>query len=1859
MVGMFLLGLWLAKRGVLARPERHLSLIRTATWAGLGMGLLFSELYVEAVAAPADALGAFGRLAQVGTRTVGAVAFVVFYTGIVLLMMRQERWRRSLSPLGAVGRTSLSNYLMQSVVFTTVFYGYGLGLYGQVGSLFNVGVAVLFYGLQVRLSEWWLERHRYGPAEWVWRVLAYGRWLPLRRGPGATFWSRVRRRLKQADRRMVYGVVVLLLLGGLAALIWRAGSQGVAVVLDPSEIRARPQETPAPVSAATARVETAVATPAVQPVAYEPESVAALGDLYALASAFDAQAALAEVETLTSAPYLGRYPGSFGGQAAGEHIAARFAEYGLQPAGPEGSYFQRFPIEYVSLQGVPSLVVDGPGGSWRRGYRSYEHFSPIARQYAGEGVASGRVMWADDCSRQDLSSVPVVGKVVLCRDGAVLEAGRHALEYGAAGLLLLADPANRPPDFGTTYGEAWVPEPLPVFRVYPSLVADLLAGSEITLAELSTAFAPLPLETTVHMALDTGGAEGCAATGCVGRNVLGVIPGRDPGHASEVIILGAHYDHLGESPDGTTWVGANDNASGVAVLLEIARTWHEQGYVPRRTVLFAAWDAEEMGLIGSRYFVSHPQYPLQEIVAMVQLDMVGAGGEVLRIDGSQGLGERLAAAADAVDVETSFSQEGRSDHVPFWEAGIPASLLIWSVEEGAAPTYHRPVDRADTLDEAKLEAVGLVTGIGVLGLTDGELAIADLLAAREAAFEVGDLEAFLDTSAPGQWEGDRHWYADLLAVEPLEVEMAARDVRVRGRSASAMVQIEARYRESNAEQESVLRGGMPTRFTYKEGGWFWAGPDLERAAGDGGQAFTVLHPPGQTDGTVGLAQRAAERYQRVTSLMGLPALSDAVLQLMPSLEALRVATAMSQPFSPSGWVSSGTIRLQYSPSISSSTQLDDALVQLSLAEAGVNKGAAPWLWEGLPIAVRSVLRGDAGIELWQVQASLGEEGAAEDVAASWAAVETLRQEIGWEGIGRLVLDLGQACRIEGCGGGEALDKVLLEQLQMDRQAFAAFWRASWRDRLGAMQAGVDAALAARSEAVLVGDKDAFLRTVYEGVPYLVVEEGLWFDDAMRYPPQSYGLTAQLVKAEEDGTLVAEVTVRYRGSEDGVPEGVVTLLTRFVPVGDGYRWAGARFEAMEGQGVRVLYPSGRAEIAAAYLRQIEETGAQVAEALGVVPPNPLLVKLYDDADAFRCSIGPVTGGSRGLVAWTDRGASIKFLLGRSETEQEIHPSANVQIARHMLREMGVSAAWLIEGASVYLTEQIDGSEIGRQLAGGLESIQLEARNGRVHDLAAMSLGGKEGQESLDLAQVYAWDAIRYLVHTYGHDSLLSLLKAQARGDLGVAVEAVLGQTLGRFEQEWTVSLARGHARPEWVDIAAAFDVDQASAHIGYLAGDALAGRQPGSAGAALAAEYVARSFAELGLAPIWTGEGGDGYVQRFPISYTALSETPILELVDDEGRMLRALSYRADFVMPQLVSLGGGDVEGELVWINDATYEGLRLDGKIVLRTPSLSLEQEAAVARDHGAAGLIVVGKIGGQKRPWAKHALPVAAPVSGTLPVLELTRAGFDWVLEEAGYRDADFHGGPRALPLGTRARMSIRLDALEQREAVNVLGLLPGSDPQIADEVILLSAHYDHVGDDPEGWACPPGVSAWDERRNSLCTPVPASRYPGANDNASGVAVMLEIARLWQAAGYRPSRSVLFAAWGAQDSGQRGMVYYAEHPALPFEEIYGALHLEAVGGGEGYYLGAQGTRGNDGLLRAALQAAEDEMDGRLTIASPPKRDDPAALLRQAEIPTLWLTWRDASEENWPAQYADPVEPYRLGVTGQMVSLGLMILAR
>ncbi|MFQ5434649.1 MAG: M28 family metallopeptidase [Anaerolineae bacterium] len=168
----------------------------------------------------------------------------------------------------------------------------------------------------------------------------------------------------------------------------------------------------------------------------------------------------------------------------------------------------------------------------------------------------------------------------------------------------------------------------------------------------------------------------------------------------------------------------------------------------------------------------------------------------------------------------------------------------------------------------------------------------------------------------------------------------------------------------------------------------------------------------------------------------------------------------------------------------------------------------------------------------------------------------------------------------------------------------------------------------------------------------------------------------------------------------------------------------------------------------------------------------------------------------------------------------------------------------------------------------------------------------------------------------------------------------------------------------------------------------------------------------------------------------------------------------------------------------------------------------------------------------------------------------------------------------------------------------------------------------------------------------------YSGANDDASGLAVMLETVRLWQETGYQPQRSILFAAWGAQEAGEVGSNFYVANPAVPLTQTVGILQLDAVGGGGGYYLSAQGFWETEGMFLYGMKAAEDLVDGRLKTTTSTGISDQLPF-RTAGAPGMLATWTDANETNWPDSIADEVEPNRLGVTGRMVVLTMMSVAR
>ncbi|MBN1888744.1 MAG: M28 family peptidase [Thermoflexales bacterium] len=437
----------------------------------------------------------------------------------------------------------------------------------------------------------------------------------------------------------------------------------------------------------------------------------AQGDGYVQgARMFDEGQALKHIEYLASDELEGRRPGTPGGQKAGDYIAARFVEYGLQPAGSGGTYFQPFSLPYTTLVESPILAVTFPslavtsGAPLTRSYTYHTDYIPYVRRALGSGEAHGQVVWFGECDTNKLGS-SLADKIVLCQSSSVTPYERlveQALKYKISGLLLIREDAGPYPRPSYRIGNLTA---LPAFWITEAIAQDLIAGSSYTLDDLERLSVPTPLSTTVHMAASIQAREVEA------RNVLGLLPGTDPQHKDEIVVIGAHYDHMGRDPDGTIYNGANDNASGVAVMLEIARLWQAQGFRPARSVLFAAWDDEEQGLLGSHYYAYNSIYPLDRTVAMLNLDMVGVGEELI-ISGRGIMATQLQASTRVYSVTATIEpQAGGSDDASFQDVGVSAGsyFMFPVIGSDLELAYHRPEDDVQNILPGSLRTVGVLS----------------------------------------------------------------------------------------------------------------------------------------------------------------------------------------------------------------------------------------------------------------------------------------------------------------------------------------------------------------------------------------------------------------------------------------------------------------------------------------------------------------------------------------------------------------------------------------------------------------------------------------------------------------------------------------------------------------------------------------------------------------------------------------------------------------------------------------------------------------------------------------------------------------------------------------------------------------------------------------------------------------------------------------------------------------------------------------------------------------------------------------------------------------------------------------------
>jgi Zn-dependent M28 family amino/carboxypeptidase len=378
----------------------------------------------------------------------------------------------------------------------------------------------------------------------------------------------------------------------------------------------------------------------------------------------------------------------------------------------------------------------------------------------------------------------------------------------------------------------------------------------------------------------------------------------------------------------------------------------------------------------------------------------------------------------------------------------------------------------------------------------------------------------------------------------------------------------------------------------------------------------------------------------------------------------------------------------------------------------------------------------------------------------------------------------------------------------------------------------------------------------------------------------------------------------------------------------------------------------------------------------------------------------------------------------------------------------------------------------------------------------------------------------------------------------------------------------------------FSAAAVRAHVEFLADDLLKGRDTGSEGHEIAARYVASQFDGLGLKP--AGDNG-GWLQRITFQKTEPASTPATLTVTGPGGA-RSFTHGGDVLMglnaaephldvtAPLVFVGFG-LENARLGLND--YAGLDVKGKIVVTLrgyPKGLPSEEGAhlsatkgkIAESHGAIGMISLGTIQSMKaRPWARmvqfaddpdftwvspQGVPFdAAPglrASASLndPAADAVFAGAPTGIA-AIRKVADKVGGkPKGFVLKTSVQ--IKADSISQRvTSPNVVAILPGSDPRLKDEYVVLSAHLDHIGISP----AKPGDAPDKDRINN-----------GALDNGAGIATMLEVARAMAQSPEKPRRSIIFLASTAEEKGLLGADYFARHPSVPVKQIVGNVDLD-----------------------------------------------------------------------------------------------------
>lgn len=452
----------------------------------------------------------------------------------------------------------------------------------------------------------------------------------------------------------------------------------------------------------------------------------------------------------------------------------------------------------------------------------------------------------------------------------------------------------------------------------------------------------------------------------------------------------------------------------------------------------------------------------------------------------------------------------------------------------------------------------------------------------------------------------------------------------------------------------------------------------------------------------------------------------------------------------------------------------------------------------------------------------------------------------------------------------------------------------------------------------------------------------------------------------------------------------------------------------------------------------------------------------------------------------------------------------------------------------------------------------------------------------------------------------------------------------------------------------FDEQRVVKDICALSSAEFAGRESGTPGAEAAARYIARRMEEIGLLP---GGNGTNYIEEQINPSLHLVKTPRLQVLNAEGGVLQDFVYRADFVeVPG--SLQYGDFQGRLVALSfgpprESPGADVYSVHDLITRDDIVLIEKDDLDKVSIGMlGGLLIITPNPADLTVRQLYPSEVAVFSTRSVPVMYISPAAADRLLRYGGTTLEEVRAVSASLAPGQAVRHDTGLQAamsvdvrlpenLAEEKSYHVLGVLPGADSEsgLDSQAIIVSAYYDGVGVSPDG-----------------------TIYAGANDNASGVATMLELARLLKQSPYQPDKTIIFAAWPAGERGEGLSVATIMNLRTGFDrlEVEAVVELSGVGAGSGKAI-AVGEDSSYRLVKLFQSAA-----GKLNVPTTTRgrgphygRDIPPAFGGRKSM-TLSISWDGADEfAHTPLDVCERIDPQKIRSIGRTVYLTLLVLGR